>query len=302
MNKSDTIANFTEETIEFTGQTIDLTSWFTADLSSSGSFDLGIMAAESFGKLLDVLAIPALLIDWSYTVVFANQSCGRLAANFKSAEGLPFSSLVPRSANAEKAKTLIRKVFRSRRPQVADGILELDARKIWGRLYFRSVRIGPERFVLLLIEDMTNEKTRLLLSQRQLQQTETAVSQADERFRQEMNEHSKTREALRTQKRRFQALSELVPGCTAIIKNDGSIRQANTKFRELFEIDGDGDLAKGLNEVLEWLQGLDHPHKEHLEPRAFSVESGDGTRKEIRCSASRVSTSKECMVFCEYLE
>jgi PAS domain-containing protein len=301
MNEPNAIAPLPEENTEFTAQTIDITSWFSTDLSSSGSFDMGIMAAASFGRLLDVLAIPALLIDWSYTVVFANRSCGRLASNLKSIEGLPFASLVPRSANAEKAKTLIRRVFRSRRPQVADGILELDARKIWGRLYFSSVRIGPERFVLLLIEDMTNEKVRLSMSQRQLIQTEAAMSQVNDRLSHELNEHSKTREALRTQKRRFQALSEMVPGGSAIIKNDGSVRQANTKFREFFEMNGEGDSARGFDDVMKWLKALEDPENKSLDPMVLSVESRDGTHKKIRFSASKIS-DRECIVFCESLE
>ncbi len=298
MAEYDSNAPLTEDATEFTAQTIDFTSWFNADLSSSGSFDMGIMAAASFGKLLDVLAVPAMLIDWTYTVVFANQSCGRLAANFKSIEGVPFSSLVPRSANAEKAHTLIRKVFRSRRSQVADGILELDARKIWGRLYFRSVRVGPERFVLLLIEDVTKEKTQLLLSQRQLQQSGRLSSQADEKFRQEVNEHGKAREALRTQKQRFEALLKIIPGGSAVIKLDGTIKQANSKFWELFGMQGEeGATAEEFDEVLHWLRSLD-PEKELLEPAILHVGTRNGTPRKIKCSASRVK-SGEFMIFCE---
>ncbi|MBI5252189.1 MAG: PAS domain-containing protein [Desulfomonile tiedjei] len=298
MSESASVTTLTEEATEFTAQTIDITSWFNTDLSTSGSFDMGIMAADYFGKLLDVLAVPALLIDWSYTVVFANQSCGRFAANFKSIEGVPFSSLVPRTANAEKAQTLIRKVFRSRRPQVAEGILELDARKIWGRLYFRSVRVGSERFVLLLIENMTNEKTQLLLSQRQLEKTGKLVVQADDRLRREMNEHGKTREALRTEKQRFEALSELVPGGCAIIKNDGSIKQASSKFRELFNIDGEGEPTCKRQELLEWLRDLDDPQNRTPEATLFHIEAPDGTLRKIKCSASRIKTG-QFMLFCE---
>jgi two-component system, cell cycle sensor histidine kinase and response regulator CckA len=299
MAEYDSNAPLTEETTEFTAQTIDFTSWFNADLSSSGSFDMGIMAAASFGKLLDVLAVPAMLIDWKYTVVFANQSCGRLAANFKSIEGVPFSSLVPRSANSEKAQSLIRKVFRSRRAQVADGILELDARKIWGRLYFRSVRVGQERFVLLLIEDVTNEKTQLLLSQRQLQLSGRLSSQTDEKLRQEINEHGKAREALRTQKQRFEALSEIIPGGSAVIKLDGSIKQANSKFWELLGTPGiDGATAEEFDEVLHWLRSLDR-EKELLKPAILHMETRNGTLRKIKCSALRVKTG-EFMIFCEY--
>lgn len=308
VDQSGSMTSPSSETSEFATQTIDITSWFNTDLSSSGSFNLGIMAATSFGKLLDVLAVPALLIDWQYTVVFANRSCGRLAENFKSVVGVPFSSLVPRSANAEKAQTLIRRVFRTRRSQVADGILELDAKKIWGRLYFRPVRIGPDRYVLLLIEDLTNEKTQLLLSQRQLQQTfksledlDKLASHTDQRLRQEVSEHSKTKEALWLEMQRFEALSELIPGCSAIITSDGKIKNANPRFRELFGLNGVGDQPRELQEVQEWLRALEDSQASNLGPALFQIEVPGGTRKQLRCTASRIKPG-EFLLFCEDVE
>lgn len=302
MDESSSAASFAEEGAEFTAQTIDITSWFNADLSSSGSFDMGIMAAASFGKLLDVLAVPTLLIDWTYTVVFANQACGRLAANFKCVEGVPFSSLVPRSANAEKAQSLLRKVFRTRRPQVADGILELDARKIWGRLYFRSVRVGPERFVLLVIEDVTNEKTKLLLNQRKLSQAEKLAAQTDERLHREIHEHGKTKDALRNEKRRWEALSDLIPGGCAIIKNDGRVKHANAKCREYFELDGEARLGGRFQEVLDWLCSLENSQETTLEPTLFHIHTSAGTDKKITCSASRTKQGEFILFAEKYIE
>ena len=65
-------------------QTIDLTSLFTKDLTSTGSFDIssGIWRT-TFGKVLQALPIPVLLIDISYRIILANQAWGRIAENYR---------------------------------------------------------------------------------------------------------------------------------------------------------------------------------------------------------------------------
>jgi hypothetical protein len=44
-------------------QTIDLQSLLTSDVGQSGVFDLSDVGSTSFGKLLDALPVPVLLID-----------------------------------------------------------------------------------------------------------------------------------------------------------------------------------------------------------------------------------------------
>ena len=51
-------------------QTIDLGNLFTKDVTSSGSFDVrGDIWASTFGKLLQSLPIPALLVDRHHKVI-----------------------------------------------------------------------------------------------------------------------------------------------------------------------------------------------------------------------------------------
>jgi PAS domain-containing protein len=286
---------------EFAAQTIDFSEWFDTNLTSSGSFDLGIMAAASFCKLLDVLAIPALLVDWTYSVVFANKSCARVMNNVKSIEGVPFPSLVPRSANAEKAQMLIRKVFRSRRPQVAEGILELEARKIWGRLYFCSVRVGPERYVLVMIEDLTNEKTKLLVTRRELQRItqlladlEQKAAKTEERLRREEGENSRLKRKFDLEGERLRILMQMLPGACAIITGEGLILHMNSRFRDSFALPRVTENCSIPSEkIIELLKGWGS-----VSESTKSFEIADPSRPEnlLSCTLERIDTGEFLLV------
>ncbi len=219
-------------------QSVDLTQWFSTGLTATGSFDLGIVAATQFGKLLDALPIPILMIDGSYMVVFANQACAKISPNYARIQGVPFTTLVPRSRNAEKAQWLLRKVFATRKPQVADGILELEAKKIWGRLHFSAIRIGRERYVLLLIEDLTGEKTQLLLNRRDDSQIRkarqdleklvtkltTELGNTRSKLASEATRHLDTRNALNAREGQDSCLSRICHGTCGRRHQRGSIR------------------------------------------------------------------------------
>ena len=65
-------------------QSIDLSSLFTGDVTTSGSFDIrGDIWATTFGRVLQALPIPALMIDDSLHVVAANQAWGDWAFPMK---------------------------------------------------------------------------------------------------------------------------------------------------------------------------------------------------------------------------
>ncbi len=76
-------------------ETIQLNSLLTQDLTPSGSFQLGRIPATTFGKLLEALPMPALLIDGSHCVAFANEACRKFSADYEGTEGAYFSSLFP---------------------------------------------------------------------------------------------------------------------------------------------------------------------------------------------------------------
>jgi PAS domain S-box-containing protein len=146
-------------------ETIELNNLLAEDLTPSGSFQLGQVPATTFGKLLQALPIPALLIDHSYRVTFANQACERIGAVCGELEEGLFSSLFPVPSTSKKAKELLKDVLSLRKPRVFEARLKIGTNRIWARMSFRSLRMGKDRLVLVLVEDLTGEKKRLLLKQ-----------------------------------------------------------------------------------------------------------------------------------------
>ena len=47
-----------------------------------------------------------------------------------------------------------------------DGIVEIGAGRIWGRITVRSIRIMENRLLLVLVEDLTAEKKQLALKRK----------------------------------------------------------------------------------------------------------------------------------------
>ena len=58
-------------------ESIEVTT-FAADVTQSGSFNITQFRKTSFSKLLHALPVPALLIDDSHQIIFANQDAARL--------------------------------------------------------------------------------------------------------------------------------------------------------------------------------------------------------------------------------
>jgi two-component sensor histidine kinase len=146
----------------YDSETIDLDHLFTSGLSVSGSFDIrGEIWASTFGKVLQALPIPALLIDQTLKVTVANQAWGRISSEYQKIEGEPFSGLLPDPAAAQRANSLVEDVFLTRKARMWIAKLKIQQRPMWGRLTFRSIRVMKERFVLLLVEDLTREVSRL---------------------------------------------------------------------------------------------------------------------------------------------
>ena len=90
---------------EVATQTIDLSSLLTMDVTSSGSFDIrGQIWSTTFGKLLQALPIPALLIDQSYAIAVANQACARVTRTYEKLHGHAFPSLFPKPPTSATIK------------------------------------------------------------------------------------------------------------------------------------------------------------------------------------------------------
>jgi hypothetical protein len=143
-------------------ESIELKSLLTRDVSASGSFDVrGGIWATTFGKVIQALPIPAFLIDEYLHIAVVNQACGRFTPAYEMVQGITFPNLLPGASAAEAAQSLLQSVFSDRKSRIAEGTLRIDDVVIWARMTFRPIRIMQERFVLLLVEDLTREKIRL---------------------------------------------------------------------------------------------------------------------------------------------
>jgi hypothetical protein len=200
-------------------QTIDLTALFTKDLTSTGSFDIssGIWRT-TFGKVLQALPIPVLLIDTSYRIVIANQAWGRIAEDYSEMVFCPFSGLFLGDSPARRAQSLLEEAFLQRKSRVAQATLEVSGRKIWARITLRSIRVGNERFVLALIEDLTLDKQLLEANKRHSEELEKTVQERtaelkamNERLQQEIVDRQRA-EDLWLQSERLKVVGELASG------------------------------------------------------------------------------------------
>jgi hypothetical protein len=176
-----------------------LKSLFTRDVSTSGSFDVkGGIWATTFGKVLQALPIPAFLIDEYHQVAVANEACRSFTPIYEKIQGKPFADLLGGPKARQKSESLLKRVFADRKPGICEGTLRIEDAVIWARMTFRAIRIVNERFVLLLVEDLTQEKVQLHeneLLQRELEQRvemrTTELRQTNENLRQEMAERRK---------------------------------------------------------------------------------------------------------------
>ena len=138
-------------------ETIDLNSLFSKDVTSSGSFDLRRVGFASFGKLLQVLSTPTLLIGRSHTIEFANRAFLSLIEGLDPV-GRELSWLFPDPQQARVFGLLLEKVFAARRPEVRERKLQLRNAEIWGRVHLRTIRLGGDQLVLIQIENLTAQK------------------------------------------------------------------------------------------------------------------------------------------------
>ena len=188
-------------------ETIDLESLLAQGFDASGSFDLRDVKRSQFAKLLNALPVPAFLVDRDSAIVFANQSCGKISEQYQRILGSPFSELFIDESSASKAEGLLQQVLAKRKPQVGEVVLAIDDNRIWGRMNFRSIRMGTERAILVLVEDLTLEKKQLLLHQRhraelekRVQERTARLREINERLQQEIADRKRAENALQTAK------------------------------------------------------------------------------------------------------
>jgi PAS domain S-box-containing protein len=210
---------------------IDFGTLLSEDVSSSGSFYVNEVQTSSLGKLLQALPIPVLLIDKDQRIIFVNQACERISPTFEKMLGTGFSKLVPDRDAAREIHLLAKEVFSSRKPRVHQALMGIEGPTIWGRIYFRPLRVAKERLVLLLIEDLSLEKRQLAVSQKH---REELIHEVTERKRAET--------ALRESETLLRSILSTSP--VGIGLADGrTMRWANEAWMEMFGFENEREFV-----------------------------------------------------------
>jgi PAS domain S-box-containing protein len=300
-------------------ETIDLDGLLTQGLSDTGSFDVrsGIWAT-TFGKVIQSLPIPAFLTDRSHNIVSANEASVKIIPEYESVMGTPFRNLFPHPPSSQRVQTVLEDVFATRTPRVHEAIMEIHKQRVWARMTLRSVRIGQDRYILLLIEDLTREKKQSQLNERLRRELEERVAERtsqlvkiNERLRDEIEERVKTEQALESEKERFHRLVEGIPFALALIGREGDFKYINPKFTELFGYDSN-DIPAGKawmrkaypnreyrKEVISaWLEDIRRAQPGETRPRVFTVTCKDETKKIVHFRTVQLNTGDDLMT-CE---
>ncbi|MEW6349335.1 MAG: PAS domain S-box protein [Thermodesulfobacteriota bacterium] len=155
-------------------ETIDVHDLFSDDVTVSGSFDFGSIPGSPLGKLLQALPVPACLIDESCRIGFHNQALGRICPEGMVVEGLSFPEIFPDESAADQTRSMIQKVFATRKPAVQDAVLGIGQKRIGARINYRALRLRGDRFLLVLIEDLTAERKQLFFTRKHQEELQAA--------------------------------------------------------------------------------------------------------------------------------
>ncbi len=229
-------------------ETIDLENLVSSSqITLSGSFDLRSVQESSLAKLLAILPIPALLVDHSQAIVFANDICADRTDKGKSLEGVPLSSIVTGLEEAMKFDTLVEMVFSERKPIIINATLNLGKGPLWARTHMRSVRVGATRFVLLMVEDLTLERQQLLLTKKHEQELLKARIDLENTVKERTAELKRTNELLKKEvgirqeaeqqlRKSHTQLENLVDERTAALKGTNArLLQAKNEWERTFD-------------------------------------------------------------------
>ena len=140
--------------VEISKEADELQSIFTTNVSTSGSFDLR-MGVTSLGLLLDSLPIFCFLVDRTHHVVFANDGSRMLEENREGLIGRSFLSFFP--DDADRVKSLMGNAYRRRTVILFRSVVQVGNRRLFGVVCLRSIRAGANRFLLVTLQDLTQE-------------------------------------------------------------------------------------------------------------------------------------------------
>ncbi len=203
-------------------ETINLSSLVKRQETGTGSYSFDQLRPNPIAKLLDALPMPALLVDENQTVTFANTACRAMGLNFEESGSFAFNKLFPNPSDSVKAQALIQYVILNRRQKMWEATVGIEARRIWGRMHFRSLRYEDKRLILVLVENLTLEKKQQILNQRHQEELRKAHAELEihvaertaelvrmnEELQHEITTRQEVEKSLRSSERRFKAVFE----------------------------------------------------------------------------------------------
>ncbi|MEW6349176.1 MAG: diguanylate cyclase [Thermodesulfobacteriota bacterium] len=179
--------------------TLDPNKLIPEDVTVTGSFDMGGIQGTSMGMLLGALPIPSVLLDISHTVLFTNRACEKFHPDPTKMWLNPFLQVFSRPSDAQRFREALERLRSQRRPQVIESMIGVLDRRIWGRILMRSVKMRSDRFILVLIEDLTPERKQAVLANQYAKSLRQANDELESRVKSRTEELAKTNEELRSE-------------------------------------------------------------------------------------------------------
>jgi two-component system cell cycle sensor histidine kinase/response regulator CckA len=236
---------FSDVTIAFESppeptETIDLRS-LVGELYSRDVREDSRIESTPFGDLLHALPVPVLVLDRPLRIIFANRSWRTIIPDHEKLEGRPFSSLFPTDSVATQVQSLAEKVFEAKRAQVSGVVLEMEKKRMWSRMHLRSINVGRETSLLVIVEDITAERKRLHKTQRQRSQLLKTRDELEESVRErtaelnalneqlleEIENRKEAEKGLEASRASFTSIVEKTGEGIAVLDPEGMILYAN---------------------------------------------------------------------------
>ena len=214
---------------------IDARKLVPDDVTSSGSFDLrGIREAPAY-KLLEALPIPAMFLDRFGKVSFTNRACDKIIPGKDAVLSRAFVSLFPDVYEAQKVRGHMDRVLQYRTSAVFEADMENGEKRTWARVHLRSLRMGEQRAILVLIENLSAQRQILELTQQNERIAVAARDELDRRnelLEKEIADRTDAEKKIEVAKREWERTFDSVSDSIAVLDADYRIVRMNRAMAE----------------------------------------------------------------------